>query len=48
VVGAVEVDCDVFTVSGSELRIVTMTAATGTPAAEKLDFLRVSGVNSVA
>ena len=43
VVGTLDVDCDVFTVSGSELRIVTMTAATGTPAAEKLDFLRVTG-----
>jgi transcriptional regulator with XRE-family HTH domain len=46
-VGALDVDCDVFTVSGSELRIVTMTAATGTSAAEKLDFLRVTATAAV-
>jgi transcriptional regulator with XRE-family HTH domain len=43
VVGQLEVDCDVFTVSGSELHIVAMTVATGSAAAEKLDFLRVAG-----
>lgn len=47
VVGALDVDCDVFTVSGSELRIVAMTAATGSPAAEKLDFLRVTGATAL-
>jgi len=41
-VGRLEVDCDVFTVSGSELQIVAMTVAAGSPAAEKLDFLRVT------
>jgi transcriptional regulator with XRE-family HTH domain len=44
IVGAIEVDCDVFTVAGTDLRIVAYTAATGSEAAEKLDFLRVSAV----
>lgn len=48
VVGALEIDCDVFTVAGSDLRIVAYTAAAGTPAAEKLDFLRVSAVAATA
>ena len=43
VVGPVEVDCDVFSVAGSDLRIVAYTVAAGTPEAEKLDFLRVAG-----
>lgn len=42
-VGAIELDCDVFDVAGADLRIVAYTAATGTPEAEKLDFLRVTG-----
>lgn len=44
IVGDIEVDCDVFTVAGTDLRIVAYTAATGSAAAEKLDFLRVSAV----
>ncbi len=43
-VGAIELDCDVFSVAGSDLRIVAYTVASGTPDAEKLDFLRVTGV----
>ncbi|MGV2982338.1 helix-turn-helix transcriptional regulator [Microbacterium sp. AGC85] len=43
-VGDIELDCDVFSVAGSDLRIVAYTAATGSEAAEKLDFLRVSAV----
>lgn len=46
-VGDIELDCDVFSVAGTDLRIVAYTAATGSAAAEKLDFLRVSAVNSV-
>lgn len=42
-VGRLEVDCDVFTVSGSELQIVAMTVPAGSPAEEELDFLRVTG-----
>jgi len=45
-VGDVEVDCDVFTVAGTDLRIVAYTAAEGSEAAEKLDFLRVSAVRA--
>lgn len=44
-VGNVTCDCDVFTVPGSSLRIVVYTVATGSPDAEKLQFLQVtSGV----
>ncbi|MEA9984343.1 helix-turn-helix transcriptional regulator [Subtercola sp. RTI3] len=43
-VGDVELDCDVFSVAGTDLRIVAYTAATGSEAAAKLDFLRVSAV----
>lgn len=42
-VGAIELECDVFSVAGADLRIVAYTAATGTPDAEKLEFLRVTG-----
>lgn len=45
-VGDIELDCDVFSVAGSDLRIVAYTAATGSEAAEKLEFLRVSAVTS--
>lgn len=44
VVGDVELDCDVFTVAGTDLRIVAYTAAEGSDAAAKLDFLRVTAV----
>ena len=47
-VGEIELDCDVFSVSGSDLHIVAYTAASGSEAAEKLDFLRVSAVTSPA
>ncbi|TQL54470.1 helix-turn-helix transcriptional regulator [Subtercola boreus] len=47
IVGDVEVDCDVFSVAGSDVRIVAYTAATGSEAAAKLDFLRVSAVAAV-
>jgi transcriptional regulator with XRE-family HTH domain len=48
IVGDVALDCDVFSVAGSDLRIVIYTAAAGSPAAEKLDFLRVSAVTAEA
>lgn len=48
VVGDIEVDCDVFSVAGTDLRIVAYTAASGSDAAAKLDFLRVSAVAAVA
>lgn len=47
-VGDIEVDCDVFTVAGTDLRIVAYTAAEGSEAAEKLDFLRVSAVRAAS
>ncbi|WP_172582696.1 helix-turn-helix domain-containing protein [Subtercola boreus] len=45
-VGDLELDCDVFSVAGTDLRIVAYTAATGSEAAAKLDFLRVSAVKA--
>jgi transcriptional regulator with XRE-family HTH domain len=42
-VGDVTADCDVLTVPGSDLRLVLYTVAAGSPDAEKLDFLRVTG-----
>ena len=48
IVGEIELDCDVFTVAGTDLRIVAYTAAAGSEAAEKLDFLRVSAVAALA
>lgn len=43
-VGDIELNCDTFTVAGTDLKIVAYTAATGSDAAAKLDFLRVSAV----
>ncbi|BCJ51889.1 transcriptional regulator [Actinoplanes sp. NBRC 14428] len=45
-VGDVTVDCDVLTVPGADLRIVTYTAAAGSPDADKLDWLRVTAGQS--
>jgi transcriptional regulator with XRE-family HTH domain len=47
IVGDLELDCDVFNVAGTDLHIVAYTAAEGSEAAEKLDFLRVSAVAAV-
>ncbi|WP_255546704.1 helix-turn-helix transcriptional regulator [Glaciihabitans sp. dw_435] len=44
IVGDIELDCDVFNVAGTDIHIVAYTAATGSEAAAKLDFLRVSAV----
>lgn len=46
-VGDLELDCDVFNVAGTDLHIVLYTAAEGSEAAEKLDFLRVSAVTAL-
>jgi transcriptional regulator with XRE-family HTH domain len=43
-IGDVTLDCDVLTVPGADLKIVAYTAPTGTPPAEKLDFLRVTAI----
>ncbi len=40
-------DCDVFSVAGTDLRIVAYTAPSGPQAAAKLDFLRVSAVAAI-
>jgi hypothetical protein len=48
IVGDVELDCDVFTVAGTDLRIIAYTAAAGSPAAAQLDFLRVAAVTAPA
>lgn len=48
VVGEVELDCDVLSVAGSDVRIIVYTAPAGSDAAGKLDFLRVSAVTAVA
>jgi hypothetical protein len=47
IVGDLELDCDVFNVAGTDLRIVAYTAAEGSEAAEKLDFLRVTALAAV-
>ncbi|MFK4484093.1 transcriptional regulator with XRE-family HTH domain [Curtobacterium sp. AB7] len=43
-VGPIEIDCDVLTVPGGDLRIVLYTAVPGTEDAAKLDLLRVTGL----
>lgn len=43
-VGEVTVDCDVLTAPDNDLRIVVYTAPPGSPDADKLDLLRVTGV----
>lgn len=43
-VGEVVLDCDVLTVPGADLKIVVYSAAAGSADAEKLDFLRVTGI----
>lgn len=43
-VGEVELDCDVLSVHGADLRIVVYTAARGSEAADKLRLLTVLGL----
>jgi transcriptional regulator with XRE-family HTH domain len=45
-VGSVTVDCDVLTAPGSDLRIVVYTARPGSEDADKLDLLRVTGIQA--
>ena len=42
-VGPVTLDCDVLTVSGSDLKLVVYSAAAGSSAAQALELLRVTG-----
>lgn len=44
-VGAVSLDCDLFTVAGTDLRIVTYTAAPQTEDASRFDLIRALGVS---
>ena len=46
-VGLVEVDCDVYLVHGTDLRVVAYTAEPGSEAAEQLALTRVIGLQSL-
>lgn len=46
-IGPLTLDCDVLTVSGSDLRLIAFTAAPGTEDGEKLELLRVVGLQSM-
>lgn len=47
VVGELTLDCDVLTVPGADLRLVTYTTTTGGTDAGKLDLLRVTGDHTI-
>ncbi|MFJ2503712.1 helix-turn-helix transcriptional regulator [Microbacterium sp. NPDC087592] len=47
-VGSIELDCDVLTIPGSDLRIVAYTAPQGSEAASMLDLLRVTGMQQIS
>lgn len=47
-VGPITLDCDVLTVAGTDLRLVVYTAAPGSPNADKLDLLRVVGLQELS
>jgi transcriptional regulator with XRE-family HTH domain len=47
VVGPIELDCDVLTAPGADLRIVVYTAVPGSAADASLDLLRVTGVQAL-
>lgn len=47
VIGPIELDCDVLTAPGADLRIVVYTAVPGSPADANLDLLRVTGVQAL-
>jgi hypothetical protein len=47
VIGPIELDCDVLTAPGADLRIVVYTAVPGSPAEASLDLLRVTGVQAM-
>jgi transcriptional regulator with XRE-family HTH domain len=46
-VGPIEVDCDVFTAAGSDLKVIAYTVEPGSEAAEKLALLRVVGLQAL-
>ncbi len=45
--GEITLDCEVLTVTGSDLRIIVFTAAPGTSDAANLDLLRVIGLQDL-
>ena len=45
-VGRITLDCDVLTAPGSDLHVVVYTAEPGTPDADRLELLRVAGLQS--
>ncbi|TDD60267.1 XRE family transcriptional regulator [Kribbella antibiotica] len=47
-IGAIELDCDVVTIHGADLRLIIFTAAPGTTAADQLQLLRVLGSERVS
>jgi transcriptional regulator with XRE-family HTH domain len=47
-VGTVTLDCDVFTVQGSDLRVIAYTAEPGSDDAAKLALLRVIGLQAMS
>jgi hypothetical protein len=47
-VGALTLDCDVFTVQGSDLRVIAYTAEPGSGDADKLALLRVIGLQELS
>ena len=47
-VGPITLNCDVLSVTGTDLRLIVYTAAPATPDAEKLDLIRVLGVQRVS
>jgi transcriptional regulator with XRE-family HTH domain len=47
-VGPIEIDCDVLTVPGSDLRIVVYTTVSGSTDEGRLDLLRVTGLQDLA
>jgi transcriptional regulator with XRE-family HTH domain len=46
-VGAITLDCDIMTVTGTDLRIVTYTAEPGTESASQFDLVLTLGVESM-
>ncbi len=46
-VGPIEIDCDVLTAPGGDLRIVVYTVAPGSEAASRMDLLRVTGTQAL-
>jgi len=46
-VGVVEVDCDVYLVQGTDLRVIVYTAEPGSEAAQQLALIRVLGLQSL-